>query len=130
MSSTLDSIQALSGVSNEHLTISDIFFPGRVGFLGWFANALGVFEGVSTRPGAVPDFLLELARLRGIGFVLIDDFHEVFRAPGITVSRLALDINFLLAALPGLRIIICEAEDVDIPNYVDLLDFPVANVKI
>ncbi|MGF6221949.1 hypothetical protein [Pseudomonas sp. YL-218 TE3947] len=130
LSSALDSIQTLDCVSNRCLTISDIFFSGRIGFIGWFANALGVFEGVNTRPGFIPPFLLEFARLRDIGVVLIDDFHEVFRAPGITVGRLMFDINSLLAALPELRIIICEAEDIDSPNYVHLLNCPVANVKL
>jgi hypothetical protein len=130
LSAALESIEALDCVSNRCLTISDIFFPGGIGFVGWFANALGVFEGISTRPGAIPPFLLELSRLRDIGFVLIDDFHEVFRAPGITVGRLMLDINSLLAALPELRIIICEAEDIHSPDYVHLLNCSIVDVKL
>lgn len=108
--------------------IEDMFFSSAQGLPGWFANALGLYEGTEPRPSTVPNHLAAFVFLRGISFLFIDDFHDVFLAPGGGVARITRDINLLLTKLPSLRIVVAEASDAVTPDYPELLEWRVHSV--
>ena len=61
-------------LKSSSICIEDIFFDSEHGFLGWVSNALGLYESVVAARGKVPPHLPEFVRLRGVKYLVFDNY--------------------------------------------------------
>ena len=119
---TLREIHSYPSVTHSSIFIENIFFDSEHGFLGWVSNALGLYEGVVAARRKVPPHLPEFIRLRGIRYLIFDNFHEAFYMQGISSAGMAKDVNALLSACLDLQIIIGQEVDCNDFVFISLLE--------
>ncbi|WP_330509373.1 hypothetical protein V1687_12810 [Pseudomonas putida] len=122
-------ILACPSVVHSSISIENIFFDSQHGLLGWVSNALGLYEGTVATHGKIPPHLLEIIQLRGIKYLVFDNFHDAFYLPGASKVRMAKDINALLCGCVGLRIIVYQIPEQGDSDFLGLLDYPVCDIR-
>ncbi|MBU6958932.1 hypothetical protein KRR23_14425 [Pseudomonas sp. CVAP len=125
----LRKILAYPSVGHSSVFIEEIFFDSEHGLLGWVSNALGLYEGGVAARGKVPAHLPELIRLRGVRYLIFDNFHDAFYVQGVSRAGMAKDINLLLSACADLRIIVTQKVGRDDFVFIDLLEHPVCDIR-
>lgn len=116
-------------VGYSSICIEDIFFDSEHGFLGWVSNALGLYEGGVAARGKVPPHMLEFIRLRGVKYLIFDNFHDAFYVRGVSSAGMAKDINSLLSACSDLRIIVAQRVDYNDFVFTSLLEHPWCDIR-
>lgn len=110
------------------ISIENIYFDSEHGLLGWVSNALGLYEGVVATRGKIPAHLIEIIRLRGVKYLVFDDFHESLYMPGVSRSKMAKDINAILSSCAGLRVILSQILDGGDLEFTNLLEYPACDI--